>query len=322
MTQQQTATTFGDWGHQAIAKHFHKILKHESAVLADRDPEELHQMRVGIRRLRSAMSGFSIALKLPKKAGEKAVGKIGKSLGKLRDLDVLQLTLVDEYFPNLPASEQEDLKQVFKVLKKERKQAFKQVKATLEGNHYQQFKEELQNWLEQPHYSAIAKIKLELVLPELLLPQVSQLLIDPGWLVGTNLEAESNQIIPELSLERVENLLAKEGDTLHSLRKQAKKTRYNMSLFTQFYEQQFQNYLEKVKEIQEILGVIQDSFILRLFLEDTLGSDLEKTSPQLLALLQQQRYQKWQEWQSLQRQFLNLSTRQEFQKTLIYSQLD
>lgn len=321
MTQSETATTFGDWGKKAIAKHFHKIVKHESAVLEDRDPEELHQMRVGIRRLRSAMSGFALALNLPKKAGEKAVGKVGKSLGNLRDLDVLQLTLVTDYFPNLPTSEQDELKQVFKHLKKERKEAFQEVKSTLEGKHYQQLKKDLKEWLKEPDYTAIAAIKIELVLPDLLLPQVSQLLLHPGWLVGINLETEANQFFQELNLEQVEELLEEQGTTLHSLRKEAKKTRYNMALFTDFYGDQFQNYLEKIKNIQEILGTIQDCFILRLFLEQTVGEELEKSIPQLATQLQQKRYQKWQEWQSLQRQFLELSTRQDFQKTLIYSEV-
>ncbi|AFZ34412.1 CHAD domain containing protein [Stanieria cyanosphaera PCC 7437] len=320
MTQQETATTFGDWGKRAIAKHFRKIVKHESAVLEDQDPEELHQMRVGIRRLRSAMSGFALALNLPKKAGEKAVGKVGKSLGNLRDLDVLQLTLVTDYFPNLPTSEQKELKQVFKHLKKERKEAFKEVKSTLEGKHYQQLKKDLKDWLEKPDYSNIAAINIKLVLPDLLLPQVSHLLLHPGWLVGSNLETETNQS-QELNLEQVEQLLEEQGETLHSLRKEAKKTRYNMALFTEFYGEQFQNYLEKIKNIQEILGTIQDCFILRLFLEQTVGEELDKSIPHLATQLQQKRYQKWQEWQSLQRQFLELSTRQDFQKTLIYSEV-
>ncbi|BAU63163.1 CHAD domain containing protein [Stanieria sp. NIES-3757] len=321
MTQPETATTFGDWGKKAIAKHFHKIVKHESAVLKDRDPEELHQMRVGIRRLRSAMSGFALALNLPKKAGEKAVGKVGKSLGNLRDLDVLQLTLVNDYFPNLPTSEQDELKQVFKHLNKERKEAFKEVESTLEGKHYQQLKKDLKEWLKKPDYTDIAKINIELVLPDLLLPQVSQLLLHPGWLVGTNLETEANQFSQELNLEQVEELLEEQGTILHSLRKEAKKTRYNMALFTDFYGEQFQNYLEKIKNIQEILGAIQDCFILRVFLEQAVGEELEKSIPQLATQLQQKRYQKWQEWQSLQRQFLELSTRQDFQKTLIYSEV-
>lgn len=65
------AKTFGDWAYIAIAKHFNKILNHEAKVLEDRDPEELHQMRVGMRRLRSAIAGFTPALNLPNNASEK-----------------------------------------------------------------------------------------------------------------------------------------------------------------------------------------------------------------------------------------------------------
>jgi CHAD domain-containing protein len=69
--EQEKAKTFGDWAVIAIAKHYHKILKHESEVLKDKDPEELHQMRVGMRRLRSAMSAFSLAINFPEAATEK-----------------------------------------------------------------------------------------------------------------------------------------------------------------------------------------------------------------------------------------------------------
>jgi len=53
-------------------------------------PEDLHQMRVGCRRLRSAITGFAPALNPPKPAQEKKVGKIARQLGELRDLDVLR----------------------------------------------------------------------------------------------------------------------------------------------------------------------------------------------------------------------------------------
>ncbi|MEM8779312.1 MAG: CHAD domain-containing protein, partial [Cyanobacteria bacterium P01_G01_bin.49] len=89
-------TTFGDWGYLAIAKHSSKFIKHESGVLEDKDPEELHQMRVGMRRLRSAIHGFDAALELPKNAQEKKVKKIAQVLGKLRDLDVLQDTFKNQ----------------------------------------------------------------------------------------------------------------------------------------------------------------------------------------------------------------------------------
>lgn len=57
-TQSKT-NTLGDWSALALDKHFHKVLKHEDDVLKDKDPEALHQMRVGMRRLRSAITGFT-----------------------------------------------------------------------------------------------------------------------------------------------------------------------------------------------------------------------------------------------------------------------
>lgn len=65
------ANTLGDWASLAIKKHLDKIVKHEADVLADKSPEALHQMRVNMRRLRSAITGFAPALDLPKSASEK-----------------------------------------------------------------------------------------------------------------------------------------------------------------------------------------------------------------------------------------------------------
>ena len=319
MTISAPAATFGDWGKIAVQKHFTKILKHEAGVLKDKDPEELHQMRVGIRRLRSAMIGFAPAISLPSTSTEKVAGKIGKKLGKLRDLDVLQLTIETEYLPNLPPSEQKHLAKVTKLIAKQRKKAFKQVKSTLTGKVYQHFKQGLKDWLEQPNYTPIAATKIELILPDLLLPQVSQLLLHPGWLVGIDLETEAIDLESQANLQQVEALLEKEEPILHELRKEAKKTRYNMDLFAQFYGDKFSYYLKKIKNIQEILGLIQDCFVLRTFLEQVFGNstNLEQYLPTLIKQFNQQRYQKWQEWESLQKQFLDLSTRQDLQKAII-----
>jgi CHAD domain-containing protein len=321
MTKSESAVTFGDWGKVAVEKHFNKILKHEGAVLKDKEPEELHQMRVGIRRLRSAMISFAPAIALPKTSTEKVAGKVGKVLGNLRDLDVLQLTIETEYLPNLPASEQKYLNKVVQKILKKRKKAFKEVKLTLTGEFYQSFKQGLTDWLAQPNYEQIAVSNIELVLPELLLPQVSQLLLHSGWFVGVDLAAGEINFKPEFTLEEVEAVLIRQGQILHNLRKEAKKTRYNMALFTQFYGEEFKSYLETIKNIQEVLGTIQDCFVLKEFLEKTFDSDLEQHLPSLIEQFKQKRYQKWQEWQSLQHQLLDIETRREFQKTIIYCDL-
>jgi CHAD domain-containing protein len=238
-------------------------------------------------------------------------------LGELRDLDVLRLTIETEYLPNLPASEQKYLSQAVQVITKKRKKAFKKVKSTLEKPTYQHFKQDLTEWLEKPKYNAIAATKIDLVLPDLLLPQTSKLLLHPGWLVGVDLVAGEINLNSELSLEQVIEILEQEEEILHSLRKEAKKNRYNMALFTNFYSEQYFGYLEKIKDLQEILGVIQDCFVLKSFFTNNFQVNLEKKLPNLIQKFNQQRYQKWQEWQSLQQQFLDLTTRREFQKTII-----
>ncbi|MDJ0571712.1 MAG: CHAD domain-containing protein [Pleurocapsa sp. MO_192.B19] len=97
MSDKDRAVTLGEWANMAISKHTRKIFKYEAGVLEDKDPEDLHQMRVGMRRLRSAIASFAVALDLPKTVNEKNIAKIGRSLGTLRDLDVLLAALKDNY---------------------------------------------------------------------------------------------------------------------------------------------------------------------------------------------------------------------------------
>jgi CHAD domain-containing protein len=311
------AKTLADWAYLAITKHFHKILKHEANVLKDQDPEELHQMRVGMRRLRSAITGFAVALDLPKKAGEKKVGKIAQILGTLRDIDVLEAALSHHYQPILPEAEVKTLEQSLTVLAKRRKKAFKEVEKTLHGTEYLKLKQAFQDWLEQPSYQIIGQISIHTVLPDLLLPQASRLLLHPGWLVGVNMEAGEVQIPRERELETVENLLQNQGLIIHDLRKETKRSRYNMELFTQFYEQTYQEYVKDIRAIQTVLGDIQDCFVLAEFLTDVFGSEIEKTMPTLGEQFRETRYQKWREWEILQNKFITQTTRQELHLTIL-----
>jgi CHAD domain-containing protein len=301
--------TFGDWAYLAIEKHFKKTIKHETDVLKDRDPEALHQMRVGMRRLRTAVTGFAPALDLPKATQEKKIGKIARRLGELRDLDVLQDTLQNQYLPELPKSEQNALKKVLTALGKQRQKTLEQVQTTLKDEQYQKLRRSFKDWLEQPTYGTFAEISIYDILPDLLLPQVSELLLHPAWLVGVKTEAGEIEIPGALSSKTVVQLLDAHGDTVHSLRKQAKRVRYQMELFTNFYGSAYEDYLNDIKDIQSILGQIQDSFVLAEFLTTALGSESAAQLPTLTAQLTEARYQAWQEWQSLQQKYLDPTTR-------------
>lgn len=75
--------TVGQFAYQVIAQQYQRMVTQEQRVLADQDPEYLHQMRVGSRRLRTALQVFSQVVKLPKKAGAKRIRIIARTLGSL-----------------------------------------------------------------------------------------------------------------------------------------------------------------------------------------------------------------------------------------------
>lgn len=301
--------TLGDRAVLAIKKHFEKFLKHEADVLADSDPEALHQMRVGMRRLRSAIAGFAPALDLPKPAQDRKIGKIARILGSLRDLDVLREALETQYKPALPADEQEHLDTALVYLYKRRRKTFAKVHEALTSDRYQDLKQALEKWLSEPQLQAIAQMPIQAILPDLLLPEVGKLLLHPGWLVGTQLKDGQLVVKTEQTPEQAKQQLTDNAPLLHSLRKETKRTRYQMEVFANFYGASYETYLQDMKEIQGVLGQIQDSFVLSEFLADALHSEVEKTMPALANLLAEYSYQAWQKWQTLQQRYLNLESR-------------
>jgi CHAD domain-containing protein len=316
MSDLEKAITLKEWANIALAKHTKKILKCEAGVIADKDPEDLHQMRVGMRRLRSAIAGFAVALDLPPTVTEKKIAKIGRSLGKLRDLDVLLASLQDDYRSQLPKSEQKILDKAIKSLNKKRQNELQQVRETLDSKLYLNLKQGLQDWLENPQYQAIGDFSIYNILPDLLLPQVSQFLLHPGWLVGIELEAGEVKFLEKIDRNAVEQLLDAQESILHDLRKAAKKVRYNLELFADFYGDNYRAYLKQIEQIQEVLGQIQDCHVLRNILEKVSKSSLAETIPELANILTETRYQKWQEWSILQKQCLENNTRTEIRKTI------
>lgn len=307
--------SLGEWAVLAISKHSEKVLKHEDDVLKDRDPEDLHQMRVGMRRLRSAITGFAPAISLPKSAQEKKIGKIAHTLGSLRDLDVLREALENQYKPILPSKEQKSLATALAYLDKQRKQVLAQVKDTLKGERYESLKQSLKKWLKQPEYTEIAQMPIQEVLPDLLLPGVSKLLLHPGWLVGTTVKGEVD-VIRELQPEMIEQQLA-QGDVLHSLRKETKRIRYQMEVFSDFYGSTYEVYLKDMKTIQALLGEMQDSVVLNEFLNQAMGSKTKSAIPTLTEQLAHKSYQAWQQWHTLQQRYLNLEIRKGFHLAML-----
>jgi len=289
-------------------------------VLGDRDPEALHQMRVGMRRLRSDTVGFAAAVILPKPAQNSKIGKMARTLGVLRDIDVMQALLDEDLLPNCPQKERDRLQPALKTLAKRRKTARKEAEALLLGKSYNKFKGAIQEWLQHPQYSPYATLPIATVLADILLPSVSRLLLEPGWWVGLSPETSSEtspETSSQISREEVEDILLQQGKDLHELRKQTKRVRYLMYLFSDLYSPTYQAYLVDMKELQEILGHLQDSYVMGEFLSEALNKDFAKVAPELAQQLRETRYQNWLRWQSLQRRYLSPPIRQVFRSEVL-----
>lgn len=297
LSQTGQPLTLGTFAHQTITEQVRRILKQEGQVLADKDPEHLHQMRVGTRRLRTALKVFGEAIALPKKAGEKSVKSLAKSLGDLRDLDVQIATLEEDYLPQLDGKEQKSLQKGIDNLRKQRRKAFDQVEQALHSKQYQAMKDAYQDWLQEPHYQAIAQLSLRPILPDLLSPLMSELLLHPGWL------------IPQAALS------PETSPVLHDLRKACKRVRYQAEFFEEICGSEFKGWVRELKTIQDSLGDVQDGQVLLDFLPTYLAAG--EDSPNLRHRIRQQQQEAIADWDQLRERYLDPAFRQHLRQLIL-----
>lgn len=79
-----------DWIRHAVTRSVAQILRHDPGVRLGDDPEDVHQMRVGTRRLRSDLGTFGALLDQGRVASARDdLRWLGRRIGAVRDADVL-----------------------------------------------------------------------------------------------------------------------------------------------------------------------------------------------------------------------------------------
>lgn len=311
-----TQQTVGTLASQAVERYLQQAESYEKAVIQDRDPEDLHQMRVSLRKLRTVMQVFAPGIALPKAGKEPKVADTARRLSQLRDLDVIEAALREQYLPDLPEVEGMMLEVVFDYLAKQRKKAYKRAKKTLRGDRYAALKRNLHDWTHDPDYNALAMLDIHAVLPDLTLPLVSHLWLHPAWLVGVREVRGKLQPDTRLTTEAVDTLFAKHSTDLHGLRKQVKRVRYQLKVVAEFYGDRLTDDLARFGDLQDALGALQDSLVMEDFLHQAL-SDWDTQLPTLKALLVDSRHRAWKQWQTLQQHYLDPQNRQALRQLLM-----
>ncbi len=292
--------TVGEVAYPILRQQYQRIIKHELGVLQDQDPEHVHQMRVGFRRLRSALQVFARILRLPKAVSEAKIGRLGRSLGALRDLDVQLQALRDNTLAKELGIEPAVLHQVDQSLRQERRKAFKSAQKTLNSKLYLRFKESCGAWLATPVYQPLANIPLEQILPELLLPLVTQLCIHPAW---------------QLSLA---DITAETSELMHDLRKRCKQVRYQAEFFVGFYEPEFADWVRTLKSIQDRLGQVQDTYV---FQDRMAQVGIQPRQLRLLEpWLERQKVEALSDWEAWRHRYLDVEFRRYLYALILHPQ--
>lgn len=232
------------------------MLRHEAGSIDGTDIEELHDMRVAVRRLRAAVRLFRPYL--PKQHAaylRKDLRHLGRALGPARDYDVMLVNLAN-YRAALPAQSQESLEPLARRWQKKRGRARGEMLAYLESKRYRVLKQRMHAFLEPAGAAAAGSGGNGAPTAS---PTASPTALD-GPLVHTE--------IPGLLTTRYEKVLAYgpslEGasiETLHALRIDCKRLRYALEFLREALCAEAEEAIDDLKRAQDHLGEMNDAYV-------------------------------------------------------------
>jgi CHAD domain-containing protein len=243
----------GEAGRKVLYFHFVRMLEHEPGTRAGEDIEELHDMRVATRRMRSA---FRVFVPYYKKrairsyvAGLKRAGRV---LGAVRDLDVF-MERARSYLDELPPNRAGDLDPLFDVWLAQREQARDKMVDYLDGDRYRDFVSAFRLFVQTP---GVGVRSMDEIPPRpTLVGHVAPQLIYARW-------ASVQAFGPMLEDAPV--------SVLHALRIECKRLRYTLEFFSDVLGPEAEQVIGQVVQLQDHLGSLNDADVANALLSDFL----------------------------------------------------
>lgn len=232
-----------------IDKRLRGLLAHDPGTREGSDPEELHQMRVSVRRMRSVLAENRAKLDaewVDRLRSE--LGSLGRALGPVRDLDVL-IERFTEHIAELPEQDQRPARALVTRLRRRRGNARRKMLSTLEAPSYADLLAQLVSAVND---GVPAAAKKKTGKPA-----------KPADVLGKPLR-KARKAVEELDDEP-------EDEQLHALRIKVKKLRYGTEMIAPRVGKPGKRAVRAAAELQDILGEHQDACVaqeeIRAFLE-------------------------------------------------------
>lgn len=238
----------------AVALIFTECLKHwtsnEAVALKGADPEGIHEMRVGLRRMRSALSDFRPIIPVPQLAWMKRETKwLITSLGAARDWDVFLAELLEPVEAARP--QDRGLRELRTAARAERKRGYATTRIAIRCFRHSRFLAQMRDWLSAKRLGqSRQKDRGSLDEP---IQKLARRVLRKRHDAALKLGHDFSKLSPEQR---------------HQLRIALKKLRYTAEFFRSLYpKKQAKRYFRALAQMQNCLGHMNDVVVAEHLLE-------------------------------------------------------
>jgi CHAD domain-containing protein len=236
-TDVDPSMTLGEVAFASLRTHFPSFLEHEPGARLGEEPEEVHDMRVAIRRVRAAIALFGDALPPRSRWLRDEFRWVADSLGAVRDLDV-QLAQAAEWAQSLGPEDRRALTPIVEILEDRRRNARGRMIRDLDSPRFERLVTECTEMLQRgpSAQSPTSRSPVVKVAPDLLGKPFRKV-----RRAGDRIDTSSSP------------------SEFHALRIKCKRLRYALEFLAPVYRKPARRLVKRLVAVQDLLGLHQDA---------------------------------------------------------------
>ncbi|MFL5950886.1 MAG: CHAD domain-containing protein [Gaiellaceae bacterium] len=230
-----------------LRRHFAALLAKEPGARLGEDIEDVHEMRVATRRLRSAVALFEDVLPAEAVRQQSELAWLGRTIGAVRDLDVA-IEGLNRWVDVAPAEDQDGLARLGALLESQRGEARAGLLQALDSPRYDRFVRRFGSTLRSRTGARTGPAQA--AIPALVLRRQRQV---------------------EKRLDRARN--GHEPEAYHELRIATKRFRYSLEFLADLFPRETAAVVRRAVALQDVLGAYQDGRVAAQRLRELAVSD-------------------------------------------------
>jgi len=247
------SSTMGELAYAVLRRQLGVLRDKEPGTRLGEDPEELHDMRVGTRRLRAALALFSDVLPVRAQVFREELGWLGRVLGAVRDLDVQQEGLADMaaatagWSAGARPDDHDPLAELSALLERERDTARAEMLGALDSVRWERLAKGLAAMVQQgpARRSLATRVPAVIGMPDLVVARHDKV-------TKAAKRAKRSGVVSDF----------------HRLRIGCKRLRYALEFSSEVYGGRTSRFVRQLTALQDQLGLMQDAEVASIRLAD------------------------------------------------------